>query len=86
MTAAQRLGLLLPWHAGLRMGRLDLSRRGVSAFRQGQRFRSPGDSGKRRYLCGRHRLSRLGAIEPAGGSPCSLVSSASLGFEGSGSA
>ena len=68
MTAAQRLGLLLPVDAALAdWRRLDLPPDGVSAFRQGQTVsvgpEMPGNV--RIYAAGAGFLG-LGAIEPAG--------------------
>jgi tRNA pseudouridine55 synthase len=82
MTAAQRLGLLLPVDAALAdWRRLDLPAGGVSAFRQGQTVSiSPEIPGNVRIYAAGIGFLGLGAIEPAGRvAPVRLVSSAKSG-------
>jgi tRNA U55 pseudouridine synthase TruB len=82
MTAAQRLGLLLPVDAALAdWRRLDLPPGGVSAFRQGQTVSiAPEIPGNVRIYAAGIGFLGLGAIEPAGRvAPVRLVSSAKSG-------
>jgi tRNA pseudouridine55 synthase len=82
MTAAQRLGLLLPVDAALAdWRRLDLPPGGVSAFRQGQTISiAPEIPGNVRIYAAGIGFLGLGAIEPAGRvAPVRLVSSAKHG-------
>jgi tRNA pseudouridine55 synthase len=82
MTAAQRLGLLLPVDAALAdWRRLDLPAGGVSAFRQGQTVSiAPEIPGNVRIYAAGIGFLGLGAIEPAGRvAPVRLVSSAKSG-------
>jgi tRNA pseudouridine55 synthase len=82
MTAAQRLGLLLPVDAALKdWRRLDLPPAGVSAFRQGQTVSiAPEIPGNVRIYAAGVGFLGLGAIEPAGRVvPVRLVSSAKSG-------
>ena len=82
MTAAQRLGLLLPVDAALAdWRRLDLPPDGVSAFRQGQTVSiAPDIPGNVRIYAAGVGFLGLGAIEPADRVvPVRLVSSAKSG-------